>query len=51
MSTILSAMIQRVDRLRRDEGGAVAIGWLALGILIGAALIVFAIIKFLIPGD
>ena len=33
---------------RREDG---AIGWLVVGILIGIALVVFGIIKFLIPGD
>ena len=32
----------------REEG---AVGWLIIGILVGAALIVFGIIKFLIPGE
>ena len=35
--------------LRRDERGA--IGWLVVGILLGIALVVFGIIKFLIPGE
>ncbi|HEX2031096.1 MAG TPA: hypothetical protein VHL78_06825 [Actinomycetota bacterium] len=34
--------------LHREDG---AIGWVVLGIVIGIGLIVFAIIKFLIPGD
>ena len=34
--------------LRTWEEGAV--GWLVIGILIGVALVVFGIIKFLIPG-
>jgi hypothetical protein len=33
----------------RDEDGA--IGWLALGILIGAVLIIVLLVKLLIPGD
>ncbi len=32
----------------RQEG---AIGWLIIGILVGVGLVVFAIIKFLIPGE
>jgi hypothetical protein len=40
----------RIETLK-DEHGAVAVGWLALGILLGAILVVFAIIKFLIPGE
>jgi hypothetical protein len=35
--------------LRRLEEGA--IGWLAIGILVGIGLVVFGIIKFLIPGE
>ena len=51
MSAIVSAIMSRMTEMHRDEEGAVAIGWLALGILIGMVLIVFAIIKFLIPGE
>ena len=40
----------RVETLR-DDRGDVAVGWLALGILLGAILVVFAIVKFLIPGE
>ena len=36
-------------RLLRDQQGAV--GWLVVGILLGVALVVFGIIKFLIPGE
>jgi hypothetical protein len=32
-----------------DERGAV--GWLTIGIIIGVLLVVFGIIKFLIPGE
>ena len=35
--------------LRRLEEGA--IGWLVIGILVGVGLVVFGIIKFLIPGE
>lgn len=38
-----------VRAMRSDEDGA--IGWLTLGIVIGAILIVVLIIKFLIPGE
>ena len=46
-------MLQRIRRTARafwtgEEGAA---GWLILGIVIGAAVVVFAIIKFLIPGE
>ena len=32
----------------REEG---AVGWLVIGILVGIGLVVFGIIKFLIPGE
>lgn len=51
MSGILTGLINRLTPVHRDEHGAVAIGWLALGIVIGVALVIFAIIKFLIPGE
>ncbi|HZA60502.1 MAG TPA: hypothetical protein VE754_02330 [Actinomycetota bacterium] len=35
-------------RLNREDG---AIGVLLIGIIIGIALVIFGIIKFLIPGD
>ena len=35
--------------MRTDEDGA--IGWLTLGIIIGAILVVVLLIKLLIPGD
>jgi hypothetical protein len=50
MSGILSAILSRLAPARGEEG-AVAIGWLLLGIVIGVVLVVFAIIKFLIPGE
>jgi hypothetical protein len=40
----------RIETMREDRG-AVAVGWLALGVLLGAILVVFAIVKFLIPGE
>lgn len=36
-------------RAHRDERGA--IGWLAIGIIIGVLLVIGGIIKFLIPGE
>ena len=51
MSGVLSAVLSRLAATHREEEGAVAIGWLALGIVIGVALVIFAIIKFLIPGE
>ncbi len=46
-------MLQGMRRAARavwtHEDGAA--GWLIVGIVIGAALVVFAIIKFLIPGE
>lgn len=51
MSSFLTGIISRLTPAHRDEDGAVAIGWLALGIVIGVALVIFAIIKFLIPGE
>ncbi|HYH28177.1 MAG TPA: hypothetical protein VEA19_05325 [Actinomycetota bacterium] len=40
---------RNVRRWWSDERGAA--GWLIVGILIGIGLVVFGIIKFLIPGD
>ena len=46
-------MIQLLERLMVtvdvDQRGAV--GWLVVGVLLGIALVVFGIIKFLIPGE
>ncbi|MFN2590482.1 MAG: hypothetical protein ABR518_06905 [Actinomycetota bacterium] len=36
-------------RRRSHEQGAV--GWVILGIVIGIGIVIFAIIKFLIPGE
>ncbi len=47
---MLETIFSTIRALSRDEDG-LAIGWLVLGILVGAALVVFAIIKFLIPGE
>ena len=46
MSQFLSMML---GRLMPHENGAV--GWLALGILLGAILVIIAIVQLLIPGD
>lgn len=43
----LLQMVQ--SRVRIDERGAV--GWLLIGMIVGALLIVGLIIKLLIPGD
>ncbi len=45
----LGHLLRRVGELRGREEGAV--GWLIIGILVGAGLVVFGIIKFLIPGE
>ena len=42
-------MSRRGEERMNDERGA--IGWLVIGIIVGALLVVFGIIKFLIPGD
>jgi hypothetical protein len=47
MRTALLSLISRID-LRREEG---AIGWLILGVIIGAILIIILIVQLLIPGD
>ncbi|MEX0834182.1 MAG: hypothetical protein WD276_09995 [Actinomycetota bacterium] len=41
-------IIQAARRLREQSG---AVGWLIVGVLLGIVLIVFLIIKFLIPGE
>lgn len=43
--------LQRVAGLIRRAEEGIAVGWLLLGILIGVGLVIFAIIKFLIPGE
>jgi hypothetical protein len=48
MTQMMFEIARRLD-LRRQDG--VAIVWLILGILIGVGLVIFGIIKFLIPGD
>jgi hypothetical protein len=47
MRAALMALASRID-LRRQDG---AIGWLILGIIIGAILIIILIVQLLIPGD
>jgi hypothetical protein len=49
MNGALDALLQAATSLRRREEGA--IGWLIIGILVGVGLVVFGIIKFLIPGE
>jgi hypothetical protein len=49
MTHLIGALGARLDTLRRDETGAAAA--LIIGIVIGAALVIFGIIKFLIPGE
>jgi len=46
-SHFLDALLRTIGP--RDENGA--IGWLALGVLIGAVLIIVLLVKLLIPGD
>ena len=41
--------VRAAGRRFMEERGAV--GWLVVGIVIGVALVIFGIIKFLIPGD
>jgi len=46
----MSQLVPRLlGRLMPHENGAV--GWLALGILLGAILVIIAIVQLLIPGD
>ena len=50
MGVILTHLInQAIASVHRREDGA--IGWLVVGILIGVVLVIFGIIKFVIPGD
>ena len=46
---LLHLLNEAIASLHRREDGA--IGWLVVGILIGVALVIFGIIKFLIPGE
>ena len=46
---VFRELLQRAALLRHREDGAV--GWLIVGILLGIGLVVFGIIKFLIPGE
>ncbi|MDQ4124059.1 MAG: hypothetical protein M3134_00470 [Actinomycetota bacterium] len=48
MLTWVHRELQSRVRPREEDG---AIGWLALGIIIGVLLVIFGIVKFLIPGD
>jgi NhaP-type Na+/H+ or K+/H+ antiporter len=45
---LLAQIHHLVPRLRRQEG---AVGWLVIGVIIGAILVVGLIVKLLIPGD
>ncbi|HEY7873653.1 MAG TPA: hypothetical protein VIG64_00885 [Actinomycetota bacterium] len=47
MHMLLTELSRRIQP--SDERGA--IGWLTIGIIIGVLLVVFGIIKFLIPGE
>ena len=49
MANLTTYLMQRAETLASEERGAV--GWLLVGIILGVLLIIFAIIKFLIPGD
>ena len=49
MRTLTHLLARAATAVRAREEGAVA--WLIIGILIGVALVVFGIIKFLIPGE
>ena len=49
MKTARDMLLRAATSLRRQEEGA--IGWLIIGILVGVGLVVFGIIKFLIPGE
>ena len=46
---LLSYLSGRLGALRREESGAV--GWLVVGVILGAIRVVVLIIKLLIPGD
>jgi hypothetical protein len=46
MSQLVSMLLGRL--MPREDG---AVGWLALGILLGAILVIIAIVQLLIPGD
>ena len=49
MDAMLELLQHAWTLFRRDERGA--IGWLVVGIIVGVLLVVFGIIKFVIPGD
>jgi hypothetical protein len=50
METLLYSFVQlyRSGRAAPERG---AVGWLVIGIVVGVLLVVFGIIKFLIPGE
>jgi hypothetical protein len=47
MRTALMSLASRFD-VRREDG---AVGWLILGVVIGAIIVVVLIVQLLIPGD
>ncbi|HEV3474645.1 MAG TPA: hypothetical protein VG602_04705 [Actinomycetota bacterium] len=49
MTILRDLALRAATFVRREEGAA--IGWLIIGILLGIGLVVFAVIKFLIPGE
>ena len=49
MLDFVQTLLGRIGARLDDERGA--IGWLVVGIIIGIGLVVFGIIKFLIPGE
>lgn len=49
MLELVQTLLGRIGAWLDDERGAV--GWLVVGIIIGVLLVVFGIIKFLIPGE
>jgi hypothetical protein len=48
MRSALQSLASYYLNLRRDDG---AVGWLVLGVLLGAILVVIMIVQLLIPGD
>ncbi|MEX2458631.1 MAG: hypothetical protein WD770_06560 [Actinomycetota bacterium] len=49
MLDFVQTLLGRIGARLDEERGA--IGWLVIGIIIGIGLVVFGIIKFLIPGE
>ncbi len=47
LEQLVSAIAARI-RLRPEDG---AIGWLVLGVIIGAILIIILLVQLIIPGD